>query len=82
MSKLLVVALLLAGNVTYAAEPVDKDRQILELRRALAAEKIERLRLEYLIIKAEHDKIDAELKKAIGNRQQGTEKAEDKNASD
>jgi len=50
---------LLAPIAATAAE--DKDLRILQLRKALAEEKIERLRLEYILTKQTLDQIAAEL---------------------
>jgi len=40
-------------------EQPDNELTVLRLQRALAEEKIERLRLEFILTKAEHDKIMA-----------------------
>lgn len=56
----LLVALALAPQ-TWAAEPEDKDAMILLLRKALAEEKLERLRLEYLLTKSAHEQVMADI---------------------
>ena len=61
LSGAILLVLSLNLNLAFAAAADDKDLQILQLRKALAAEKIERLRLEYLITKQTHDQISAEL---------------------
>lgn len=62
MIRLIVIALALIVGMARAAEaPPDKDMTILLLRRALAEERIERMRLDYLATKAELDKIVAEI---------------------